>query len=65
AEPKPHPEMLLKCVEHFNVPKSEAIYLGDSSTDREAAINAGIDYLWVGRDAEPGIRSVSDLADYS
>ncbi|HPN13140.1 MAG TPA: HAD family hydrolase [Spirochaetota bacterium] len=65
AEPKPHPEMLLKCVEHFNVPKSEAIYLGDSITDREAAINAGIDYLWVGRDAEPGIGSVSDLADYS
>lgn len=65
AEPKPHPGMLLKCVEHFNILKSEALYLGDSITDREAAINAGIDYLQVGGDGEPGIRSVADLIDYS
>ncbi len=65
AEPKPHPEMLLKCVKQFGVTESEALYLGDSITDREAAINAGIDYLWVGGDAEPGINSVADLVLYS
>lgn len=63
AEPKPHPGMLLKCIEHFNVLKNEAIYLGDSATDREAAVNAGIDYLQVGGNGRPGIRSVEELAD--
>jgi phosphoglycolate phosphatase len=63
AEPKPHPEMLLRCVGRFGVQKSEALYLGDSITDREAAINAGIDYLWVGRDEEPRVSSVADLLE--
>ena len=63
AEPKPHPEMLLKCVGHFGVSKAEALYLGDSVTDHEAAVNAGIDYLWVGGKGEPGIGSVAELAD--
>jgi phosphoglycolate phosphatase len=65
AEPKPHPDMLLKCVERFGVSKAEALYLGDSITDQGAAVSAGIDYLWVGRDEEPGIQSVADLLHYS
>jgi phosphoglycolate phosphatase len=64
AEPKPHPEMLLRCVDRFGFPKSAALYLGDSATDREAAVNAGIDYLWVGRDEQPGVRSVAELLDH-
>jgi phosphoglycolate phosphatase len=61
AEPKPHPEMLLKCIGHFELTKDEAVYLGDSVTDRDAAVNAGIDYLWVGSTEEPNIKSVKDL----
>jgi phosphoglycolate phosphatase len=61
AEPKPHPEMLLKCIEHFGVTKDQALYLGDSATDREAAANAGIDYINVGSSEEPGISSVKEL----
>jgi phosphoglycolate phosphatase len=61
AEPKPHPEMLLKCIEYFGVTKDHALYLGDSVSDRDAAANAGIDYLWVGSDEEPNIGSVQDL----
>ncbi|MBN2159560.1 MAG: HAD family hydrolase [Spirochaetes bacterium] len=63
AEPKPHPEMLLKCIERFGVLKSEALYLGDSISDRDAAASAGIDYLWVGGDQSPRIASVSELLD--
>ncbi len=63
AEPKPHPEMLLKCIDRFGVSKAEALYLGDSVSDREAALNAGIDYLWVGRNEDPCIDSVKDLLE--
>lgn len=62
AEPKPHPEMLLKCITQFGVSKQEALYLGDSISDRDAALNAGIDYLWVGGAEKPHIGSVRDLA---
>lgn len=61
AEPKPHPEMLLKCIGNFGVSKSEALYLGDSVSDKDAALNAGVDYLWVGGTEEPHIDSVKDL----
>jgi HAD superfamily hydrolase (TIGR01549 family) len=61
AEPKPHPEMLLKCIEHFSVTKDQALYLGDSVSDRDASANAGIDYVWVGSSEEPHINSVKDL----
>jgi phosphoglycolate phosphatase len=61
AEPKPHPEMLLKCIKHFKVMEEQALYLGDSVSDRDAAANAGIDYLWVGSEEEPSIGSVKDL----
>ncbi len=64
AEPKPHPEMLLKCIEFFGIQKTEAIYLGDTPSDEAAAFNAGIDYLWVGGDITPGIQSVEDLLQY-
>jgi phosphoglycolate phosphatase len=64
AEPKPHPEMLLKCIEFFGMQKTEAIYLGDTASDQTAASNAGIDYLWVGGSNTPGIQSVKDLLQY-
>jgi phosphoglycolate phosphatase len=64
AEPKPHPDMLLKCIQHFGVSKPEALYLGDSITDREAAVNADIDYLWVGSREEPNIGSVAELLSH-
>lgn len=61
AEPKPHPEMLIKCIEFFGIQNTEAIYLGDTASDQAAAFNAGIDYLWVGGNNTPGISSVEEL----
>jgi len=40
--PKPHPESLIKIVEHFNIKPSQAIYVGDSVLDEMAAKGAGI-----------------------
>lgn len=64
APPKPHPEMLIKCVEHFGVTAPEALFLGDAESDRLTAYNAGIDYLWVGGTNSPGIASVEDLLQH-
>jgi phosphoglycolate phosphatase len=40
--PKPHPESLIKILEHFNIKPSRAIYVGDSVLDEMAAKGAGI-----------------------
>jgi phosphoglycolate phosphatase len=40
--PKPHPESLIKILNHFSVSPHEAIYVGDSQIDELAAKAAGI-----------------------
>jgi phosphoglycolate phosphatase len=40
--PKPHPESLLKILAHFELSPQEAVYIGDSRIDEEAAMAAGI-----------------------
>jgi len=40
--PKPHPESLIKIVEHFGIKPSQALYVGDSVLDEMAAKAAGI-----------------------
>lgn len=49
ARPKPAPDMLLHCLEHFALTPGEAVYVGDSPSDREAARAAGIDFIAVGK----------------
>jgi len=48
ARPKPHPDMLLRCLEHFAVAASEAVYVGDQATDFEAAEAAGMAFIGMG-----------------
>jgi HAD superfamily hydrolase (TIGR01509 family) len=40
--PKPHPESLIKILDHFGLLAEEAIYVGDSEIDESAATAAGI-----------------------
>ncbi|RPH51335.1 MAG: HAD family hydrolase [Desulfobacteraceae bacterium] len=40
--PKPHPDLLIKIVEHFGIKPYQAIYIGDSVLDEMAAKAAGI-----------------------
>ena len=42
THPKPHPESLNKILAHFQVRPDEAVYIGDSFVDAEAARRAGI-----------------------
>jgi HAD superfamily hydrolase (TIGR01509 family) len=48
ANPKPYPDMLLLCLERVGVAAGEAIYVGDQSTDLEAARAAGIEFIGMG-----------------
>jgi phosphoglycolate phosphatase len=46
--PKPAPDMLVKCLDHFGVAPREAVYVGDQPTDLEAAAGAGIPFVGMG-----------------
>ncbi|GLI37097.1 HAD family hydrolase [Geobacter hydrogenophilus] len=43
--PKPHPEPLLKVVEHFGIEPGEALFVGDSAVDCMAAEAAGVPFV--------------------
>ena len=45
--PKPHPEMLLNTIESLNVEIKDAILIGDSNKDKNAAKACQMDYLLV------------------
>ncbi|MCF8050822.1 MAG: HAD family hydrolase [Desulfobacterales bacterium] len=62
--PKPHPDMLLKVLDHFNVSAEQALYLGDSKVDEEAARAAGVALVAYGDqqlDAVCQIQKLSEL----
>lgn len=44
---KPDPTGLLAALDHFQMDKSDALYVGDSFVDAEAARNAGLDFAGV------------------
>jgi HAD superfamily hydrolase (TIGR01509 family) len=46
--PKPFPDMIEKCVQHFGIAADEAVYVGDSLSDLEAARAAGTRFIAVG-----------------
>jgi HAD superfamily hydrolase (TIGR01509 family) len=43
--PKPHPESIEKIVQTFSLTKEEAIFVGDSEIDRQAANSAGVKFI--------------------
>jgi len=43
--PKPHPEALVKVVDHFSVSADEVVYVGDSAVDEIAAKAAGVAFV--------------------
>ena len=43
--PKPHPDSLLKILSHFNIVPHQALYVGDSQVDADAAAAAEIPFV--------------------
>ena len=48
ARPKPHPDMLLHCIDHLGVAARDAVYVGDQPTDQQAAEAAGVHFIGMG-----------------
>ncbi len=62
ARPKPSPDMIDKCVAHFGIAPDEAVYVGDTQSDREAAHAAGTHFVAVGEHVEAPLR-IRELAE--
>lgn len=61
--PKPAPDMLIKCLRHFDLAPAQALYVGDSPSDHVAAVSAGMPFVAVGDgvDAQHRLDSIADL----
>lgn len=62
VNPKPHPEMIEKCLQHFAVAPQAAVYVGDSETDHRAATAAGVHFVAIGT-ATPAERALESLRE--
>src|ERR1039457_2197344 len=45
TNPKPHPEPLLKVLEHYGIEPGEALFVGDGEVDMLAARDAGVPFI--------------------
>lgn len=63
--PKPAPDLLRANLDRADVPASAAVYVGDTSVDREAAVAACIPYVGIGpcSGAERTIAELRELPD--
>ncbi len=62
--PKPHPDQLIKIMDHFRIEPWQAVYIGDSKVDETAAETAGVPLVAFGnRDltAQYQIESLKEL----
>jgi HAD superfamily hydrolase (TIGR01509 family) len=61
--PKPAPDLLLACLERAGVTADAAVFVGDTSVDRDAALAAGVAYVGIGAHsrADRTIRALRDL----
>lgn len=66
THPKPHPEPLQKILAHFNIDVQDALYVGDTDVDAQAAAAAAMPfaaYRNPGLSATYFINSLQELAD--
>ena len=64
--PKPHPEALVKVIDHFSVSPDEVVYVGDSPVDEMAAKAAGVAFVAYRNNdltADYHIRSLAEVAE--
>lgn len=61
--PKPHPDGLLKILSHFNILPHQALYVGDSQVDAEAAAAAQIPFVAYRNKKLPAPFHIENLKD--
>ena len=59
--PKPHPDMLLHCLDHFGLEVGDAVYVGDQPTDAQSARAAGMQFIGIGPVAGQSDLSITEL----
>ncbi len=47
-KPKPAPDMLELCMRHLGASREATVFVGDATTDRDAALAAGVRFIGVG-----------------
>lgn len=43
---KPQPQMLLNVMNHYSVDPEDTLFVGNAEEDREAAVRAGVTFMW-------------------
>ena len=61
--PKPHPDSLLKVLSHFDILPHQALYVGDSQVDAEAASAAEIPFVAYRNETLPAPYHIGNLKD--
>ncbi len=61
--PKPHPEPILKIINHFGISGHEAIYIGDSEVDQKAADSAGVIFISYKNQSLKAICNINSLLE--
>ena len=61
--PKPHPEPLIRVLEHFQAAPQEMLYVGDSSLDAQAARAAGVRFVAYQNPDIPGDHHIQQLSE--
>ena len=61
--PKPHPDMLERCVAYFGLAPEEALYVGDQQIDADAAAAAGLAFVAVGSSVESAAHRIDALSE--
>ena len=61
--PKPHPDSLLKILSYFNMLAHQALYVGDSQVDAEAAVAAEIPFVAYRNETLPAQYHIGNLKD--
>jgi len=59
-KPKPHPESIEKILERFSLEKEEVFFVGDSETDRRAALAAGVNFIAYKNEEIPAFACIQD-----
>jgi HAD superfamily hydrolase (TIGR01549 family) len=63
ARPKPHPDMLVRCLGHFGFEPEAALYVGDQQIDADAAFAARVSFVAVGEAVKSPANRIDSLGD--
>ena len=62
---KPKPGLLNSAISSFGIEKDQAIFIGDKASDRQAAENAGIEFIKLNRDSLPATKGeINSLMEF-